>query len=117
MLTVPYLFIEGFQVTEDYSKSVYYATFVRVLCFIAFLSSIFLPAVFIALYTSHRSLLPSVITESIDKARENLPFSVLWELILFLLIFKLVREVGLRMPKAVARLSYCRLADTRRQRN
>lgn len=101
ILTAPYLFCEAFQVTEDYAKSPWYATFVRLLRFIAYLTALYLPALFVALFVRHKSVLPEYLISSVSEAREKLPFSLFWEVLVIFLIFEAVREVGLRMPKAV----------------
>ncbi len=101
VLTVPYLFCEAFQVTEDYTKSPWYASFVRTLRFLAYLVSLYFPALFVAAFVRHRESLPAFLTEAVDSAREELSFSIFWEVLIIFLIFETVREVGLRMPKAV----------------
>ena len=101
VLTVPYLFCEAIQVTEDYSKSIYYACFVRILRLAAMLLGIYLPSLFVALTVWHPSLLPAAFEEALVKSREGMSFSIFAEVILIFLLFEIVREVGLRMPKAV----------------
>ena len=101
VLTAPYLFCEAFQVTEDYAKSPWYATFVRLLRCVAYLTALYLPALFVALFVRHKEALPEYLLSSVTEARENLPFSLFWEVLVIFLIFEAVREVGLRMPKAV----------------
>ncbi len=101
VLTVPYLFCEAFQVTEDYAKSPWYATFVRLLRFTAYLMALYFPAFFVAAFVRHRQMLPSFLTDAVDGARKTLEFSIFWEVLIIFLIFETVREVGLRMPKAV----------------
>lgn len=101
VLTVPYLFCEAIQVAEDYSKSTYYATFVRLIRFLAMLIALYLPALFVALTVWHPDLLPPSFVESLTVSRENLPFSVFAEVLLIFGLFEIIREVGLRMPKAV----------------
>jgi spore germination protein KA len=101
VLTAPYLFCEAFQVTEDYSKSPWYATFVRLLRFAAYLVSLYFPALFVAAFVRHPDRMPDFMLSAIQGARESLEFSLFWEVLIIFLIFETVREVGLRMPKAV----------------
>ncbi len=101
VLTVPYLFFEGIQVSEDYSKSSVYATFIRSLRFFALILALYLPAFFVAAVMHHSALLPRGIADYIATSRQNISFSVFWEVIVAFLIFEILREVGLRMPKAV----------------
>ena len=101
VLTVPHLFCEALQVAEDYSKNPWYATFIRLLRFFAYLTALYLPALFVALFVRHETILPEHLLSSVDKARESLPFSLFWEVLVIFLIFEAIREVGLRMPKAI----------------
>jgi len=101
VLTVPYLFLEGFQVSEDYAKSPFFATFVRSLRFMAVMLGIFLPGLFLALTQHHMAFLPQEMADFMAKTRENMTVSLTWEIITAFLIFEILREVGLRMPKAV----------------
>ena len=101
VLTAPYLFCEAFQVAEDYAKSPWYATFVRLLRCASYLIALYLPALFVALFVRHEAVLPEYLVSSVENAREKLPFSLFWEVLVIFLIFEAVREVGLRMPKAV----------------
>ena len=101
VLTAPYLFCEAFQVAEDYTKSTWYATFVRLLRFVSYAVALYLPALFVALFVRHGDVLPEYLVSTVSGAREKLPFSLFWEVLVIFLIFEAVREVGLRMPKAV----------------
>lgn len=101
VLTVPYLFCEALQVSEDYTKSPWYATFIRLLRFFAYLTALYLPALFVALFVRHENVIPDYLLSSVRQARENMPFSLFWEVLVIFLIFEAVREVGLRMPKAI----------------
>lgn len=101
VLTVPYLFCEGFQVTEDYAKSMWYASFIRLLRCIAMTISVWLPALFTAILTHHEYMVEASTLNIINESRKELSFSIFSEVIVVFLLFELVREVGLRMPKAV----------------
>lgn len=101
VLTVPYLFCEGFQVSEDYAKSPFFATFVRTLRFAAAMLGIFLPGLFLALTEHHMEFLPKAMVDFMAETRKDMTVSLTWELITAFLIFEILREVGLRMPKAV----------------
>lgn len=101
VLTVPYLFIESLQSAEDYLKTPYYATFMRVLRFFSAIISLYLPAFYLSTIEHHTSALPYKLYKTVIELRRDVPFGVLGEFITILIIFELIREVGLRMPKAV----------------
>lgn len=101
VLSVPYLFVESVQSAEDYLKTPYYASFVRILRMAGLFLALYLPSLYVAMLEHHTSVIPPKLYLTIINARQNMPFSVFWELIIILLIFELVREVGLRIPKAI----------------
>ncbi len=101
VLTVPYLFVEAFQNSEDYYSRPYLATFIRWLRLLAFFISTFVPALYVAITTFHQELLPTSLLISIASANEGSPFPTIVEAILMQVAYEILREAGLRLPKAV----------------
>lgn len=101
VLTVPYLFVESVQSAEDYLKTPFYASFVRLLRLFCLMISLYLPAFYVAVLAHHPNDLPHLLYEKIVEARHDVPFGVFGELAVILLIFEIIREVGVRMPGAV----------------
>lgn len=101
VLTLPFLFIEGLQASDDYLHTPYYATFIRTLRFAAFIAAIFAPAILCAVIANDSSVMPDKFYGIIDKAREDIPISFFWEIMAVLLLFEILREVGVRMPRTV----------------
>ncbi|WP_088186943.1 spore germination protein [Desulfosporosinus sp. FKA] len=101
VLTVPYLFIEAFQNSEDYYSRPYLATFIRWLRWLAFFISTFVPALYVAITTYHQELLPTSLLISIASANEGSPFPTIVEALLMQIAYEILREAGLRLPKAV----------------
>lgn len=97
VLTLPYLFAESIQSSDDYTHTKWYATFIRILRFFAFGASVFAPSVLVAL----GDYMPEKISHIITSARENVPVSLFLEIFCVLLLFELLREVGVRMPRTV----------------
>ncbi|NLO21174.1 MAG: spore germination protein [Syntrophomonadaceae bacterium] len=100
-LTVPMLFIEGFQAAEDYYSRPYYASFIRLLRFAAFFLSILAPAVYVALLTYHQEFIPTPLLITMALSVQGIPFPALVEAILMGLIFEILREGGIRLPQQV----------------
>ncbi len=100
-LTLPHVFIELFQVNEDYYVNFYYSSFNRILRIISFWISISLPAVYLALVTYHQELVPTPLIISISAARQGIPFPSLLEAILLIIVFEIIREAGTRMPSYI----------------
>ncbi|MGI1660464.1 MAG: spore germination protein [Desulfitobacterium sp.] len=101
VLTVPYLFIEAFQNSEDYYTRPYYATFIRWLRWLAFFLATFAPALYVAITTYHQEFLPPALLINIAAAQEGTPFPMMVEALLMQILFEILREAGVRLPKPV----------------
>lgn len=100
-LTLPYLLIEDFQAAEDYYISEYRANLVRALRVIAMIFSILLPSVFVAAQLFHLQIIPLNFLLTIINGIKEIPFSPSLEMFFVLLIFELLNETSVRMPKYV----------------
>ncbi|MGE5381661.1 MAG: spore germination protein [Methylocystaceae bacterium] len=101
ILTVPFLFMEGFHSPDDYYARPYFATMVRIIRLFAFLISVILPSIYVALMSFHQELFPTPLLITVAAAKEGIPFPVVLEAIIMLLIFEILREAGLRQPRAL----------------
>ncbi len=101
VLTLPYFFVESIQSAEDYLKSPYYATFLRILRVLGTFFAVFLPGIYIALLEFDTSAIPHTLLMTILESRNEIPFTAFTELTVILLVFEIIREVGVRMPRAV----------------
>ncbi len=99
VLIVPYLFIENFQTFDDYAARPFFATFTRWLKVFAFFLSIFLPGFYVASGTFHPEFLPQALLTKIVQAQAGTPFSLMVECIMIHIIYEILREAGLRVPK------------------
>lgn len=101
VLTVPYLFVETLQYTDDYYSKSFFASSLRLLRFFAFLISLTLPAMYVAIGAFHQEMLANVLLITVSASREGIPFPLFIEVLFTEIIFQLVRESGIRMPKAI----------------
>ena len=101
VLTVPNLFVEAFQSSEDYYSRPFYATFIRLLRWLSFFISVFLPAAYVAIVSFHQELLPPTLLVTIAAAEEGTPFPAFLEALLMLTIFEILREAGVRLPRPI----------------
>lgn len=100
-LTVPMLFIESFQSSEDYYSRPYYATIVRWVRYLGYGISVTAPATYVAFTMYHRELIPRPLLLTMAAAREGVPFPAAFEAIGMLLVFEILREAGVRLPRPV----------------
>ncbi|QGT98728.1 Nutrient germinant receptor inner membrane subunit A (GerKA/GerAA/GerBA) [Candidatus Syntrophocurvum alkaliphilum] len=100
-LSMPSLFIEYFQASEDYYERTLGGSFTRLTRIFAFFIAISFPAIYVALTAYHPALIPDGLIVPLIQARVQVPFPVLLELLIFELIIQLIIEAGLRMPTTV----------------
>ena len=100
-LVVPYLFEEHFQSMDDYSYRPYYGSFIRLLNYFAFLLSIFLPGGYVAITSFSPEMLPDSLLFNIAASEQQTPFSMMTEALVIHLIYEIMREAGLRLPRPV----------------
>lgn len=101
VVTIPYLFSENFQSDEDYYLNFYVSSVGRVLRYLCFFLSISLPAIFIAISTFHRELLPTSLAIAVAELRGGVPFPPLTECLILILVFEILKETGVRMPQSL----------------
>ena len=100
-LIVPFLFTEHFQSFDDYAHRSYYATFIRFLKYLSFFSTILIPGLYVAVASFHPELFPEVLLFNIAASEESTPFPIAIEALIIHLIFEIMREAGLRLPRPV----------------
>lgn len=100
-LIAPYFFTENFQSLDDYAHRAYYASFIRILKYTAFLMTILLPSLYVGIGTFHPELLPHSLLFNIAAAEETTPFPLFLEALLIHFLYEVMREAGLRLPRPV----------------
>ena len=100
-LIVPYLFSENFQSMDDYTYRPYYGSFIRLLKYLAFFISIFLPGLYVAITVFSPEMLPDTLLFNIAATEQQTPFSMMTEALVIHLIYEIMREAGLRLPRPV----------------
>ncbi len=101
VLTLPYILIEDFQSPSDYYSSPYSATLARIIRTISVFVSIYLPAFFVASELFHLQLIPLSFLLTIVNSIKGIPLSPSIEMFFTLLIFEILNEASVRMPKYV----------------
>lgn len=101
VLVAPALFIQFFQSADDYFARFDIATSLRLLRILIFGISLFAPAAYIAATTFHQEMIPTLLLVAIAAQREAVPFPAFVEAIIMEVAFEILREAGVRMPKAI----------------
>lgn len=100
-LTVPYLLLEDFQSPSDYYNSSYSATLARNLRLLSVILSVLLPAYYVSAELFHLQLIPLSFLLTIVNSLKGIPLSPSFEMFFTLLIFEILNEASVRMPKYV----------------
>ncbi len=100
-IVIPRLFCESFQTLDDYAFKPYYATFIRWLKYAAFLAAVLLPSFYVAIVMYHPELLNSTLFMLLVEAEKKAPLSIVTEALFVLLMYEVIREAGVRLPKPV----------------
>jgi spore germination protein KA len=95
---LPSLFIEYFQTNEDYYDNYKMATINRIIRILGFILTITVPAIYLSLVTIHQEMVPTSLLQTINSARQAVPFPSIVEALLMLLAFEVLREAGARLP-------------------
>lgn len=100
-IVVPRLFVENFHSMDDYNEKPYYATMIRIIKYLGFFISVFLPGLSVALIVYSPELYPKSLLHNIVASQEIMPFPIMIEVLLINIIYDIMREAGLRAPKSI----------------
>ena len=101
VLTVPMLFIEGFQTAEDYYLRAYFASSLRIMRFFCYFIAIFAPAIYVALTTFHQELIPTQLLFTMTAGLSGVPFPAMVEALIMVVMFDILKEAGIRLPQPI----------------
>lgn len=100
-LIVPAPFVSFIHAAEDYYQRADISSLVRIIRYIAIVISLLAPAFYVAIVSFHHEMLPTLLLISLSAQREGVPFPAFIEAIVMELMFEILREAGLRMPKSI----------------
>lgn len=100
-LIIPSVMTDFLASPEDSNLNPLFANFLKFIRLLAFIITLLLPGMYIAVTNFHQELFPTELLFSILVARENVPFPIIFELLLMEISFELIREGGLRTPSAI----------------
>ncbi|TWI57933.1 spore germination protein [Halalkalibacter nanhaiisediminis] len=101
VMMVPCFITDFFQSSEDYYQRADMATFLRLLRYLSFFIALLGPAIYISILTFHQEMAPTQLLISLAAQREGVPFPAYIEALMMEFAFEILREAGVRMPRAV----------------
>lgn len=90
-----------FRTEQDKSSNWMMATALRVLRWGCMLVTLFLPGLYVAAVTFHPEMILVKLAMSIVAAKQEVPFSAVFEVLIMLVSFEVLQEAGLRLPGPV----------------
>ena len=100
-LIMPATYIDFIASPEDENLKPSFANFLKIIRGISIFITLLLPAIWIAITNFHQELIPTELLFSIIASRENVPFPIIFEMLLMEFSFELIREAGLRVPSPI----------------
>ena len=86
---------------EDRGRDYMTASAVRILRYLALITGLLLPALYIAIASFHQAWLPLPLLRSIIESKERVPFTTTAEVLGLLVAFELLQESGIHLPQAI----------------
>lgn len=99
VLTLPFVILEDLQNSDDYYQRHNRISVVRILRVISVLLSILLPGTYVAIQLYHYRVIPLKFLVSIINSTQGIPFTPFLEMLFVILLFEILFEASLRMPK------------------
>lgn len=100
-LIYPFMFYEHFSTSDDYSQRPYFVSFTKIIRYIGFLIAVMLPGLYVALANFAPENLPEKLIFFIFSSKMSTPLPLFAEAVLIVIILEIVKEAGLRLPKAI----------------
>lgn len=95
---VPGTVDQFFQTSQDRAYHWLAATALRLIRYVCAVLTLLVPGLYIALVTFHPEAIPPKLALSIVAAKQEVPFSTIFEVLIMLLAFEVIQEAGLRLP-------------------
>lgn len=103
-IIVPVTSTEYYQVREDFSFNYWVGTFLRVIRAIGTVTSVALPGLYLSLAAINPEQMPPLLVQLIGSSRVQIPFPLVIELVISMLVFEIFREAIIRIPGNISNI-------------
>ena len=100
-LILPITLNDFLHASEDYYQKSSNVSFTRILRYISFLITITIPGLYTALTTFNQEIIPDQLLISLAIQRDGVPFSTVFELVIMITTFEILRESDIRLPSTM----------------
>lgn len=101
VLTVPHIVWEDFQSANDYYQKSAFVGFLRLLRIVGAMFAVLLPGAYVALQNFHYTLSPLKFMITLLNSIKGVPLPPTAETFFVIVLFEIIRESSVRMPRAV----------------
>ena len=99
VLTLPYLLLEDLQDSSDYYNNHFRIFIVRTIRMLGILLAILSPGMYVAMLLYHSKVIPLNFFITIINSTQGLPFEPFIEVLFIIILFEILYEVSLRLPR------------------
>jgi Bacillus/Clostridium GerA spore germination protein. len=100
-MIIPTVFWNFLQSTGDYYERFFTGTFLRWIRFLALFMSVSVSSAYVLTTSFHQEMLPTTLALKIAEGRTDVPFPAFIEVLIMEIILEIIKEAGLRLPKAI----------------
>lgn len=100
-IIIPTVFADNFRTMDDYCEKTIYVAFSRWMKYISFFLAVVLPGLYAALVTFHPEIFSLKLLLNLAASEEATPYPLAVEMLIVIVLFEIMREAGVRLPKAV----------------
>jgi spore germination protein KA len=101
IITLPYLFYEDIQQSEDYYSSTLRVRFLRFLRIFGLMVGLILPGIYVSIQSFHYTVLPQEFLMNMLNSIDGVPLTPIFEMLFIVLLFEIIHEAALRMPRHI----------------
>jgi spore germination protein KA len=99
VLTLPFIFLEDLQNSNDYYSLSYYSSYIRIIRLLGIFIAVVVPGLYISLRLYHYNVMPINFLMTIGNSSETIPFTPFVEIMFILILFEILYEVSLRLHR------------------
>ncbi|PRR74749.1 spore germination protein [Neomoorella humiferrea] len=101
VLVLPGSLADQMQAPDDYYERWPLSMGVRLFRYLGLLISLLLPSLYVALVSFHQEMIPTPLAISIAAQREPVPYPAVVETLIMQVLFEILIEAGIRLPRAI----------------
>ena len=110
VLILPAILTDFLSSPDDKNMKNVFSNFVKSMRILACFITLLLPGIYVAISSYHTEVIPTDLLYSIISSRQNVPFPIIFEILVLEISFELIREAGIRVPSPIGptiRNSWC----------